>query len=518
MRPRKIVSQERITQDPLPMTEVKMVSYAKLLIKKYLEENSFVKSDIESFNNFVERELQAIVDEYKVIEPTIIPPNVESYKIRLDKITVEKPSITEADGSVRDIYPVEARIRKISYAAPIFLEVSSHINDVPRDNIRTQIGSLPIMLKSNLCHLSKLTREQLIEKGEDPDDPGGYFIINGTERVLVNIEDLASNRFLVDEESSGPSKFVGKIFSERGPFKIPHTVERLKDGIYYISFTRVKRVPLIVVLKALGLTKDEEIVQALSKEKQYDEVLINLFEFVNIKNPEDAMDFMARKIGIAQTKEIRLEKAEELIDKYLLPHVGVSKEARLLKAYNLCKMLRKYIGVSNGEAQLDDKDHYMNKRIKMSGDLLADLFRMNLKVLIGDVLYNFQRVVKRGKFPSIKVIIRDKLLTSRIYSSMATGNWVGGRKGISQRIQRLNFLNTLSHLQRVVSPLSSSQENFEARELHATHLGRLCPIETPEGTPIGLRKNFALTASVTKEANEEEVMRVLKAAGLKPVV
>ena len=145
-------------------------------------------------------------------------------------------------------------------------------------------------------------------------------------------------------------------------------------------------------------------------------------------------------------------------------------------------MIRKYILVANEEMPEDDKDHYENKRIKMSGDLLMDLFRMNLKVLIGDILYNFQRIVKRGKFPSIKIIIRDKLLTSRIYSAMATGNWVGGRKGISQRIQRLNHLNTLSHLQRVASPLSNTQENFRARELNPTHLGRLCPSETPEGT------------------------------------
>ncbi|MEK6920451.1 MAG: DNA-directed RNA polymerase subunit B'', partial [Nanoarchaeota archaeon] len=164
---------------------------------------------------------------------------------------------------------------------------------------------------------------------------------------------------------------------------------------------------------------------------------------------------------------------------------------------------------------VDDKDHYMNKRVKMSGDLLADLFQVNLKVLIGDLLYNFQRIVKRGKFPSIKVVIREKLLTSRIYSSMATGSWVGGRMGVSQRIQRINFLETLSHLQRVISPLSASQENFEARELHPTHLGRLCPIETPEGTNIGLRKNLSLLAEISHNSDEQVVLKQLKMLGLK---
>jgi DNA-directed RNA polymerase subunit B len=493
------------------------MTVAKTLVKKFFEENSFVKSNIESFNFFVEKELNLIVEENKEIIPTIIPPNVESFKIRLDKIWVTKPEITEADGSKRNIYPAEARLRKLSYAAPIFIEVSAHVNDVQRESFTTQIGSLPIMLHSTYCHLNKMSRQELIEKGEDPNEPGGYFIINGTERVLVNIEDLGANRFLVDEESGGVSAFVGKMFSEQGSYKIPHTIEKMKDGIYYLSFTRVKRVPIVLVIKALGLIKDEEIMQAVSKDKQYDEVLINLFEFVDVKTPDEAMDRIAKLIGITQTREIRLERMVELIDKYLLPHIGSNKEDRLMKAFNLCKMLKKYIIVSRGEAYLDDKDHYMNKRIKMSGDLLADLFRMNLKVLIGDLLYNFQRIVKRGKFPSIKVIIRDKLLTSRIYSAMATGNWVGGRKGVSQRIQRLNFLNTLSHLQRVVSPLSASQENFEARELHATHLGRLCPSETPEGTNIGLRKNFSMLATVSRDIPEEEVLKQLKSAGLKAV-
>ena len=100
---------------------------------------------------------------------------------------------------------------------------------------------------------------------------------------------------------------------------------------------------------------------------------------------------------------------------------------------------------------------------------------------------------------------------------MATGVWVGGRKGISQRIQRLNYLETLSHLQRIVSPLSASQENFEARELHSTHLGRLCPIETPEGTNIGLRKNLALLCTISGELNEEDILKMLKNVGLRVI-
>lgn len=494
-----------------------MLEYGKTLIKKYFQEFNVVEADIESFNYLIDKELQLIIDENREIEPTIIPHDIDEFKIKLDKIWVTKPEINEADGSKRNIFPAEARLRNLTYAAPCFIEVSAHINGVQRESFTTQIGNLPIMLKSKNCHLHKLTRDELIEHGEDPDDPGGYFIINGTEKVLIDIEDLAANKFMVEKASTGPSNYSGRVFSEKGSYKIPHTIEKMKDGIFYLSFTRVKRIPVIVVLKALGLLKDEEIMKFVSKDRQFDEVYINLMEFVDIKNEEEAMDWIAKRIGITQARDIRLERMNEIVDKYLLPHIGIETEDRMFKAYNLCKMLKKFIMVSNGEITEDDKDHYMNKRIKLSGDLLADLIRVNLKVLIGDLLYNFQRIVKRGKFPSIKVIIRDKLLTSRIYSSMATGNWIGGRKGISQRIQRLNFLETISHLQRVVSPLSTSQENFEARELHPTHWGRLCPIETPEGTNIGLRKNLAMLCKISEEEDDRDIIKQVKNLGVSMV-
>lgn len=494
-----------------------MSNQQKILIDKYFKEHSFIKSDIESFNNFIDHELQKIIEENSNIEPTIIPQNIDEFKIRLDKIWIQKPMITEADGSKRKIFPIEARLRKITYAAPIFIVVSAHINGTQRESFTTQIGSMPIMLHSKYCHLNGLSREELIEAGEDPEDPGGYFIINGTERVLVKIEDLAANHLLVNKATTGISQYVGKVFSEFGSYKIPHTIEMMKNGILYLTFTRVRRIPLVVIIKALGLVKDEEIMNAVSHERMFDDIYINLVEFADIKTQEDALDYVAKKSGITQAKDIRIDRIKNIFDRYLFPHLGVEEGDRLLKAYNLCKIIKRYLMVVNEELPVDDKDHYMNKRLKLSGNLLADLFRVNLKVLIGDLLYNFQRIVKRGKFPSIKVIIREKLLTARMYSSMATGSWVGGRKGVSQRIQRLNFLETMSHLQRVVSPLSATQENFAARELHPTHLGRLCPIETPEGTNIGLKKNLALLASITQPQNDELIMKMLRDLGMRDV-
>tara|TARA_Y100000310_G_scaffold339954_1_gene434258 strand:+ start:19099 stop:20580 length:1482 start_codon:yes stop_codon:yes gene_type:complete len=487
-----------------------------IIIKKYFQENSFVESDIRSYNNFVEKIMQKIIKEIGDVIPTIIPPDMDDFRIKLDKIWITKPQIIEADGSKRDIYPLEARLRSITYAAPIHLEVSAHIDGVQRESFTTQVGRLPVMLKSKFCHLNGLNEKELVEKGEDPHDTGGYFILNGNERVLINVEDLASNRMFVEANKIGTSVFTAKVFSEKGSYRVPHAIEQTKDGLMHLSFTRFKKIPIMIMIHALGLLKDNEIVEHISKDKEFDDVFINLVEAAEFKSQDDALEEVGRRMGINQLKEIKIEKVNDNFDRYLLPHLGTDPKDRVYKAINLCKLIKRFLLTSKEFMNTQDKDHYKNKRLKLSGDLLADLFRTNLRALVNDILYNFQRLVKRGKFHSVKIIIRDKLLTSRINSAMATGVWVGGRKGLSQNIQRTNFLDTTSHLQRVVSLLSATQENFAARALHPTHWGRLCCIETPEGTPIGLRKNLSILAEVAQDdVQEVKVTKALEGLGVK---
>jgi len=498
------------------MSEKKTDTYT--LIKKYFEEHSFIEANLLSFNNFIEKELQSIVDDIGDIIPSIIPPDVQDFRIKFDKIWVEKPQIIEADGSKKDIYPMEARLRNLTYAAPIFMDISVHVDGIQRESFVSQIGKMPIMLRSKYCHLSGLGEEELIKRGEDSNDPGGYFILNGNERVLITVEDLLPNKVFVQKNAVGPSQYTLKVFSQRGSYSIPHIIEQMKDGIIYISFTRFKRIPLLMVIKALGLTKDQDIMQLICDEKQYDDLFINFYNAADIKTEEDALESVTKKIGLTQPKDVRLQKAREQIDSYLLPHIGITPKERMIKAYNLCKYVKKFLKVADDNIEMTDKDHYQNKKLKLSGDLLSDLIRVNMRVLVNDILYNFQRLVKRGKFQSVKIIIRDKLLTSRIKSAMATGTWVGGRKGVSQNIDRVNYMSSLSHLGRVASLLSATQENFEARALHSTHWGRLCPIETPEGTPIGLKKNKAMLCQISQgTTNEEKLKKSLEGIGLIPV-
>src|SRR3989344_139663 len=473
------------------------------IINRYFEENNFVQSNIESFDGFVDWRLQKLVDEIKEAVPAVIPPEAEEVKFVFGNVRVEKPSIVEADGAKRNIAPTEARMRDLTYAATIYLEVSLLIDGKERERQEVKILDLPIMLKSKYCYLHGLSREELINIGEDPYDSGGYFIINGTERALVLLEDLASNQIFVDSEESGPITHIARVFSASTLYKIPHLVERGKDGIFLISFASNKKIPATVMFKSLGYTKDSDIPGLIGTDDE--DVMINIINGSDIKTQEEAQEVIAKEMAMLIPREQKLQKVQYILDNLFLPHISMKPQDRARKAVFLGRMIKKLLLLKQGKIQPDDKDHYMNKRVRMAGDLLEDLFRANLKVLVGDMLYIFQRGVRRGKILTIPSIVRMKLPTQRIKSALATGNWTGNRQGVSQRLDRENALATLSHLQRASSLLEATRESFEARQLHPTHWGRLCPLESPEGKQIGLRKNLALLATITPELKEENI-------------
>ncbi len=489
---------------------------SKLLLDAYFEQKELTGHNLESFNVFVDKSLQKIVDENKYIIPDILPNDVTELKIRLGKIWIEKPSIKEADGTKRMITPAEARLRNITYEAPLMIELTVIKDDVEEESKQVMIGSLPIMVKSKYCALTGLPEEELINMGEDPHDQGGYFIINGTERIIIVVEDLAPNKILV-EKSSAKKGFVSKVFSDDGQYKILHNIYKEKDGVILANFSRVKEVPAFGLLKALGFAEDQEIVELLGlPDDLMGEVYINLLKISDLKNANDAFDLVGKKMGITYNSSIRIERAEEIIDKSLLPHIGHDKSARKLKAYYLANMIKKALLASHGLISVDDKDHYKNKRLKLCKEMMESLFRSNFKMFIVDMKYNFERLVKKGKIPLINSIVRGKLLTSMIKKSLATGQWVGGRQGVSQHLERNNYFGTLAHLRRVASLLTSQRENFKARDLHPSHYGRLCVSETPDGPNVGLRKNLAIMSEISIEnSNDEQIISKLSELGLK---
>jgi len=475
------------------------------VVKKYLEQHSLVESNIISFNNFLEKRMQEIVNDLNKNLPK------EDIEINIGKIRVEKPNIIEADGSSKLITPAEARLRNLTYSAPVFLELSIKQGN-QTDNQEVEIGRIPILVKSKACNTNGMSKEELIENYIDPKNPGGYFIINGNERVIVMAEDLAANQAFIEKPKG---KLTLRLFSQRGAYRIPISITENKEGILEVSFSRFKNIPAVVMLKALGMEKEVDISKRIRKET--DSLIVNLYEFSSVKDQEEAMMYIAEQTNLQGTKKEILDRVKQRIDSYLLPHIGLEKENRIEKAITLCKFIKQfYTARENPEDTLTDKDHYANKRVKLSGDLMADLFRVNLNILLRDVQHSLQKITKRKKFYSLKTIAKSTLFSHRVESSVATGNWIGERTGVTQNMDKTNYLSVYSQLQRVSSMLPGEQENFLARTLHPTHYGRFCPIETPEGTEIGLRKNLSILAKISTQVDldEKEFKDILRQAGL----
>ncbi|MDG6225768.1 MAG: DNA-directed RNA polymerase subunit B [Candidatus Thermoplasmatota archaeon] len=514
----------------------------KDVVEAFFKSRSIINHQLASFNDFLpthdnpRSRMQRIIDSIRIgevdnerglIRLDIDKLDEESVDIKLGRITVGTPVIKEANGATHELTPMEARLRDLTYAAPVFLEFTIIENGIDREPEKVKIGDLPIMVKSKRCNLHpemlgqdlNLSEDQYNQKlqnmGEDPLDPGAYFIINGTERSLISLEDLSPNRVLVEwEEKYGTPMAVAKVFSQREGFRALTSVEMKKDGMLMVSVPAAPtQIPLVVLMKSLGMDSDEDIAKAIvSDERMNNVVYANLEECSNVHNVlnvEDALNFLEKKFATGQAKEFREKKVESIIDKSLLPHLGDHRDQRIKKAIYLGRIARSVLELKLKQRDPDDKDHYANKRISLAGDLMEDLFRVAFTSLMKDLKYQLERTITRKRKLRVGSSIRPDVLTQRIIHALATGNWVGGRDGVSQLLDRTCNMSTISHLRRITSPLTRTQPHFEARDLHPTQWGRLCPNETPEGQNCGLVKNLALIVDISEGYDEKKLEQTI---------
>ncbi len=454
--------------------------------------------------------------------------------IELGKIRIGRPIVYEANGSQTESIPMMARLRNMTYSAPVYLEFTIVEEGMEIEEVEEEIGNLPVMVKSMLCNLHRhyLTGEgssdddyknALQIKGEDPQDPGGYFIVNGTERVLVCLEDLAPNRVMVEcEQRYQRQTELAKVFSQREGFRALTVVEKKKDGILQVSIPVASgQVPLAVLMMALGMESADDIMQSITNDPEMQNLILANIEEIHstegIYTTQEALEYMERRFAAGQSKEYRKKRINYILDNTLLPHLSTTYEARLKKAVFLGRMAREVLELNRGQRKPDDKDHYANKRLKLAGNLMEELFRSGLQALLNDMKYQMERSYSKRKENRIHHAVRRDVLTNKIMHAMATGNWTGGRAGVSQLLDRTCNMATLSHLRRVISPLTRSQPHFEARDLHPTQFGRLCPNETPEGQNCGLVKNLALMVDVSENLPDAQIREILDELDIHPI-
>jgi DNA-directed RNA polymerase subunit B len=309
------------------------------------------------------------------------------------------------------------------------------------------------------------------------------------------------------------------LFPTTVGFRARIELKMKSDGAIYVSMPGVPtEIPFVIIMRALGLESDKEIAEAVSLESEIQSELEPSFEkAIGVDTVKDAILFIGNRVAHGQVEEYRIQKAETAIDKNFLPHLGRTSQSRKDKALFLGEMACRVIELKLGRRKPDDKDHFKNKRLRLAGPLLADLFRVAFRNLVRDIKYQLERIGVKGPIITVSAAVRPGIITERLQHALATGNWGRGRVGVTQLLDRTNHLSTLSHLRRLQSPLSRSQPNFEARDLHPTHWGRLCPNETPEGSNCGLVKNLALSACISVGVNPEKVKQILFSMGVTPL-
>jgi len=483
------------------------------IIQDILTRQGIAKQHLNSFDEFLENGLQEIINEVQQIE---IENAEYPYTIKLGKIKFQEPRMMELDGSITHTTPAESRLRNVSYVAPLQMEASVVEDGKTLESKPIHIGDIPVMVKSNACILRSFTDQKLIDHGEDPSDPGGYFIINGSERVIVGLEDLSYNKIIVDTDKVGGKEIhKAKVYSSIVGYRAKLELVLKDDGLIVAKIPGSPvDIPIITLIRALGLETNEEVTHAVSLVDEIKSELESSFEKTEVNTSKDAIVYISKRIAPGMLEEFQIKRAETLLDWGLLPHLGKHPENRREKAQFLGEAACKLLELKLGWIEIDDKDHYGNKVIKFAGQMLADLFRTAFRNLVRDMKYQLERSGQKRGINAVAAAVRPGIISDKLNNAIATGNWGRGRVGITQLLDRTNYLSTISHLRRVQSPLSRTQPNFEARDLHSTHFGRICPSETPEGSNCGLVKNLALSAIISTSVDSSDIRQKLDDFGV----
>ncbi|XP_039254275.1 DNA-directed RNA polymerase II subunit RPB2 [Styela clava] len=519
-----------------------------IVISSYFDEKGLVRQQLDSFDEFIQMSVQRIVEDAPMIElqaeaqhttTELVTPT--KYHLKFEQIYLSKPTHWEKDGAPSPMMPNEARLRNLTYSAPLYVDITKTVIKHNEEPIETQhqktfIGKIPIMLRSTYCLLSNLTDRDLTELNECPLDPGGYFIINGSEKVLIAQEKMAANTVYVFKKKDSKYAFTAEIRSclehssrptstmwvnmlARGGQGVKKSAigQRITAIVPYIR----QEIPIIIVFRALGFVSDRDILEHIIYDFDDPEIMEmvkpSLDEAFVIQEQNVALNFIgSRGAKPGVTKEKRIKYAREILQKEMLPHVGISDFCETKKAYFLGYIVNRLLVAALGRRELDDRDHYGNKRLDLAGPLLAFLFRGLFKMLMKEVRLYAQKFIDRGKDFNLELAIKTRIITDGLKYSLATGNWGDQKKahqaraGVSQVLNRLTYASTLSHLRRLNSPIGRDGKLAKPRQLHNTLWGMICPAETPEGHAVGLVKNLALMAYISVGSQPSPILEFLE--------
>jgi DNA-directed RNA polymerase II subunit RPB2 len=525
---------------------------AWIIIDKYFEDNPniLIRHHLDSYNDFFNNKIHNIFREKNPIR--ILKdqdPVSKLYNLQAElyiggkdgsKLYFGKPIIFD-DNREHYMFPNEARLRNMTYGTTLHVDVEIvyKITDADGNENETKsllekiyLGKFPIMLNSDLCILNSLSSQTKFNMGECKNDRGGYFILDGKEKVLVSQEKFADNMLYVKDDYNELYSHSAEIRSVSEDASKPvrtFSIRILRPDSKYtnnqilVNIPNVRKpVPLFIVMRALGITSDKEIIKYclldMEKYEEYIRFFIpSIHDAGNIFNQESALKYIA-----TLTKGKTIAHILEILMDYLLPHIGDDNFQD--KAYFIGFMVNKMLKVFNKIELATDRDSFKFKRVELAGVLIYDLFKeyynLQQKHIFQkiDKEYYYKQGIYQGDFIGLiennyNEYFKERILESGFKKGFK-GNWGAEehtrRPEVIQDLNRLSFNSFLSHLRKLNLPLDSSAKVIGPRLLHSSQWGIIDPVDTPDGGNVGLHKHMSLGAHITSGYSSRDIIELLR--------
>ncbi|XP_074617742.1 DNA-directed RNA polymerase III subunit RPC2-like [Acropora palmata] len=494
---------------------IKTVEDKWKLLPAFLKVKGLVKQHIDSFNYFINVDIKKIMRANEKITTDADPV----WYLKYLNIYVGSPDVEESFNITKPISPHECRLRDMTYSAPITVDIeyTRGKQRVVRHNL--PIGRMPIMLRSSNCVLTGKSPAELAALNECPIDPGGYFVANGTEKVILIQEQLSKNRIIVEADKKGT---IGCSVTSSTAERKSRTNIVTKGNKFCLKHNALSEdVPVVVVFKAMGIECEQEIVQLVGCEDDVISTFAPSLEEchkLHIYSQLQALQYLGSKVRQRATwgkSRTKVEEARELLAGVMLAHVPVIKYDFKPKCVFLALMVRRVILACSDEANVDDRDYYGNKRLELAGQLLSLLFEDLFKRFNNELKKIADQTIPKPRAAQFDIVkhMRQDQITNGLVHAISSGNWIikrfnMHRAGVTQVLSRLSFISALGMMTRVNSQFEKTRKVSGPRSLQPSQWGMLCPSDTPEGEACGLVKNLALMTHITTDQDEEPIVRL----------
>jgi DNA-directed RNA polymerase II subunit RPB2 len=491
----------------------------------FYKKNYIYRHLYDSYNKFLEEDIPLFLTENAhVFNEKMTTDHVYRRKFRFKNVRIIGPKLPNG---IEPMFPSDARHRNLTYSVKLIADIVQLqekidiLTDKKEESITgveeigVPIATLPLMMRSKYCSLNQYKGN---DKNECDFNPGGYFIVNGSEKIVICQERMVENKPLVflKKDSGVPSYIVqvnSRSYHPNGMMQVLN-VKIKQEGTMTIRVPILQEINVFILFRALGIQSDHDIINMIVHDDNDNDMIdilrISLDGCVNengekIQTVEQAYDYLINKLKVPRkytetdidTKIFQKKMhLTHLLKNSFIPHIdGGLKQ----KAYYLAYMINKLLKVFLGRTEVDDRDSYINKRIDLIGDLLMELFKQRFKIMMSDCKKYFDNRNENDEKP-LNIInqIKPNAIEQGIKASLLTGAWIR-KKGVAQMMQCYTYLQILGFLRRVDSPSgdASSQKLTGPRQLHASSIPFLCVVQTPEHAKVGVTKHFSLISTAT---------------------